>query len=123
MLLADPALTTGTLCRPEKQLLHDYYGFYALRDEIKVKLRNSLLKSSCVLLSSQAYDFFIGVDTQFKQYDFAMVGFNPRVLFTAPEVNPINGKARSIPLLNPFNVYGRVFFFSWFGFMIAFLSW
>ena len=38
-------------------------------------------------------------------------------------VNPINHKARSIPGLNPINVYGRVFFFSWFGFMIAFWSW
>jgi len=38
-------------------------------------------------------------------------------------VNPINKKARSIPMLNPINQYGRVFFFSWFGFMIAFWSW
>lgn len=37
-------------------------------------------------------------------------------LWAAPEINPINGKARSIPVLNVFNVYGRVFFFSWFGF-------
>ncbi|EMD00013.1 hypothetical protein BAUCODRAFT_360113 [Baudoinia panamericana UAMH 10762] len=44
-------------------------------------------------------------------------------LVAAPEVNPITRKARSVPFLNPFNVYGRVFFFSWFGFMIAFLSW
>ncbi|KAK5685850.1 hypothetical protein LTS10_001963 [Elasticomyces elasticus] len=43
--------------------------------------------------------------------------------YSAPEINPINGKARSVPLFNPINVYGRVFFFSWFGFMIAFLSW
>ncbi|KAB8360630.1 hypothetical protein FH972_024368 [Carpinus fangiana] len=41
----------------------------------------------------------------------------------APEVNPINGKARSIPFFNVFNVYGRVFHFSWFGFMIAFWAW
>ncbi|CAO1597116.1 MAG: hypothetical protein LQ349_006470 [Xanthoria aureola] len=45
------------------------------------------------------------------------------VLWKAPDVNPVNRKARSIPGLNPFNVYGRVFFFSWFGFMIAFWSW
>lgn len=45
------------------------------------------------------------------------------LLWKAPEVNPINHKARSIPGLNPINVYGRVFFFSWFGFMIAFWSW
>lgn len=49
--------------------------------------------------------------------------FDVSVIFKAPEVNPINQKARSIPLLNPINVYGRVFFFSWFGFMIAFWSW
>jgi len=44
-------------------------------------------------------------------------------LWKAPLVNPVNKKARSIPALNPFNMYGRVFFFSWFGFMIAFWSW
>lgn len=41
-------------------------------------------------------------------------------LYAAPEVNPVNRKARAIPFFNPVNVYGRVFFFSWFGFMIAF---
>jgi len=45
------------------------------------------------------------------------------LLWRAPEVNPINKKARSIPLLNPFNRYGRVFTFSWLGFMIAFWAW
>ncbi|KAI1504323.1 nitrate transporter [Biscogniauxia marginata] len=44
-------------------------------------------------------------------------------LWAAPEINPINRKARSIPVLNVFNVYGRVFFFSWFGFMVAFWAW
>ncbi|CAD0085251.1 unnamed protein product [Aureobasidium mustum] len=44
------------------------------------------------------------------------------VLWSAPEVNPINKKARSIPVLNPINNYGRVFFFSWFGFLLAFWS-
>jgi NNP family nitrate/nitrite transporter-like MFS transporter len=44
-------------------------------------------------------------------------------LIASPEVNPNNRKALSIPLLNPFDTYGRVFFFSWFGFMLAFLSW
>ncbi|KAJ5793824.1 hypothetical protein N7457_000423 [Penicillium paradoxum] len=44
-------------------------------------------------------------------------------LFTAPEINPSNRKAKSIPILNPFDQYGRVFFFSWLGFMVAFLSW
>lgn len=48
---------------------------------------------------------------------------NIALLWQAPEVNPVNKKARSIPGLNPFNLYGRVFFFSWFGFMIAFWSW
>jgi MFS transporter, NNP family, nitrate/nitrite transporter len=45
------------------------------------------------------------------------------LLWTSPEINPVNGKARSIPLLNPFSVHGRVFFFSWLGFFIAFWSW
>lgn len=49
--------------------------------------------------------------------------FNPATLFKAPAVNPINHKAESIPALNPVNKYGRVWFFSWFGFMIAFWSW
>lgn len=49
--------------------------------------------------------------------------FDVTTLWRAPEVNPINHKARSVPYFNPFNVYGRVFFFSWFGFMIAFWSW
>ncbi|KAI5795281.1 major facilitator superfamily domain-containing protein [Geopyxis carbonaria] len=44
-------------------------------------------------------------------------------LWTAPEVNPINRKARSVPALNPVDKYGRTCFFSTFGFMIAFLSW
>ncbi|OQE41229.1 hypothetical protein PENCOP_c005G08584 [Penicillium coprophilum] len=44
-------------------------------------------------------------------------------LFISPEINPSNRKAKSIPILNPFDQYGRVFFFSWLGFMVAFLSW
>ncbi|KAK3937069.1 putative nitrate transporter [Diplogelasinospora grovesii] len=44
-------------------------------------------------------------------------------LYAAPEVNPVNRKARAVPFFNPINVYGRVFFFSWFGFMIAFWAW
>ncbi|RMZ90722.1 hypothetical protein DV736_g2059, partial [Chaetothyriales sp. CBS 134916] len=44
-------------------------------------------------------------------------------LFKAPEVNPITHKARSIPIFNVVNMYGRVFFFSWFGFFVAFWSW
>ncbi|PYI06921.1 nitrate transporter CrnA [Aspergillus sclerotiicarbonarius CBS 121057] len=46
-----------------------------------------------------------------------------KLLFVSPEVNPSNRKAQSIPILNPFDKYGRVFFFSWLGFMVAFLSW
>ena len=50
-----------------------------------------------------------------------MVNF--AALWSAPEVNPINKKAKSIPVFNPINKYGRVFFFSWWGFMVAFMSW
>lgn len=46
-----------------------------------------------------------------------------RVLYASPEVNPTNRKAISIPILNPYDPYGRVFFFAWMGFMVAFLSW
>ena len=49
--------------------------------------------------------------------------FDITVLWKAPEVNPINKKARSIPVLNPFDIYGRAFFFSWMGFMLAFWAW
>lgn len=44
-------------------------------------------------------------------------------LYRAPEINPVNRKARAVPMLNPINQYGRVFFFSWFGFMVAFWAW
>ena len=44
-------------------------------------------------------------------------------LWRAPVVNPVNRKARSIPGLNPINMYGRVFTFAWFGFFVAFWSW
>lgn len=49
--------------------------------------------------------------------------FDVTLLWRAPEVNPINKKARSIPILNPIDPYGRVFFFSWLGFMLAFWAW
>jgi len=49
--------------------------------------------------------------------------FDITLLWKAPAINPVNGKALSIPVLNPFNVYGRVFFFSWLGFFLAFWSW
>lgn len=46
-----------------------------------------------------------------------------KLLVASPEINPSNRKAKSIPVLNPFDQYGRIFFFSWLGFMVAFLSW
>lgn len=46
-----------------------------------------------------------------------------KLLFVSPEINPSNRKAKSVPIFNPFDPYGRVFFFSWLGFMVAFLSW
>lgn len=49
--------------------------------------------------------------------------FNYKLLWQAPEINPINRKARSIPVLNPINIYGRVINFAWFGFFVAFWSW
>ncbi|SMY29060.1 unnamed protein product [Zymoseptoria tritici ST99CH_1A5] len=51
------------------------------------------------------------------------MAFSIATLWTAPAINPINKKARSIPFFNPINEYGRVFFFSWFGFLLAFWSW
>ncbi|KAI8946913.1 nitrate transporter [Xylaria longipes] len=44
-------------------------------------------------------------------------------LWASPEINPVNRKARSVPIFNLFNIYGRVFFFSWFGFMVGFWAW
>ncbi|KAH6650134.1 major facilitator superfamily domain-containing protein [Chaetomium tenue] len=51
------------------------------------------------------------------------MGFKFSHLYSPPNVNPITLKARSIPFFNPVDLYGRVFFFSWFGFMIAFWAW
>ncbi|KAM5355754.1 hypothetical protein ACJ41O_002400 [Fusarium nematophilum] len=51
------------------------------------------------------------------------MGFQIAHLWKAPEVNPISRKARSVPVLNPVDIYGRVFFFSWMGFMLAFWAW
>ncbi|KAF2686290.1 nitrate transporter-like protein [Lentithecium fluviatile CBS 122367] len=51
------------------------------------------------------------------------MGFELKQLWTAPEINPYNKKAKSIPIFNPVNKYGRVFFFSYLGFFIAFWSW
>ncbi|KAM3427010.1 hypothetical protein MY4824_009702 [Beauveria thailandica] len=52
-----------------------------------------------------------------------MPRFTFSALWAAPEVCPVSKKARSIPVLNPFDMYGRVFFFSWMGFMLAFWAW
>ncbi|KAI4280708.1 MAG: hypothetical protein L6R38_004236 [Xanthoria sp. 2 TBL-2021] len=51
------------------------------------------------------------------------MGFRVASLWQAPAINPINQKALSVPILNPFNVYGRVFLLSWWGFFVAFWSW
>ncbi|KAK1756755.1 nitrate transporter [Echria macrotheca] len=51
------------------------------------------------------------------------MGFKPSDLWLPPVVNPVNNKARSVPVLNPLDRHGRVFFFSWLGFMIAFWAW
>ncbi|KAK9438893.1 high affinity nitrate transporter NrtB [Metarhizium brunneum] len=51
------------------------------------------------------------------------MGFNISLLWKTPVVNPINKKARSIPVLNVVDPYGRVFFFSWMGFMLGFWAW
>jgi len=51
------------------------------------------------------------------------MGFKVASLWQAPVVNPVNRKARSIPIFNPINLYGRVFLFGWWGFMVAFWSW
>ncbi|KAF1968466.1 nitrate transporter-like protein [Bimuria novae-zelandiae CBS 107.79] len=51
------------------------------------------------------------------------MGFELKQLWSAPEINPLNKKAKSIPIFNPFDKYGRVFFFSYLGFFIAFWSW
>ncbi|KAK4043670.1 major facilitator superfamily domain-containing protein [Parachaetomium inaequale] len=51
------------------------------------------------------------------------MGFKFSHLYARPDVNTATLKARSIPFFNPVDIYGRVFFFSWFGFMIAFWAW
>jgi NNP family nitrate/nitrite transporter-like MFS transporter len=67
--------------------------------------------------------------------------FTLSTLWKAPNINTVNrkqtnlnpqndrelklgvDKATSIPALNPFNTYGRVFLLSWWGFFVAFWSW
>ncbi|KAK3171514.1 hypothetical protein OEA41_003598 [Lepraria neglecta] len=51
------------------------------------------------------------------------MGFKIASLWQAPAINPVNNKAQSIPFLNPFNIYGRVFLLSWWSFFVAFWSW
>ena len=51
------------------------------------------------------------------------MGFQVTSLWRAPPLNPVNNKAQAIPVLNPFNVYGRVFLLSWWSFFVAFWSW
>jgi hypothetical protein len=53
----------------------------------------------------------------------SIMPFTINMLWSAPAINPYNKKATSIPVLNPINKYGRVFFFSYLGFFIAFWSW
>lgn len=40
-----------------------------------------------------------------------------------PPINPLNGKAQALPVFNPLDKHGRVFFFSWLAFMLSFMSW
>ena len=51
------------------------------------------------------------------------MAFKISTLWRAPVINPVNNKAQSIPVLNPFNIYGRIFLLSWWSFFIAFWSW
>ncbi len=51
------------------------------------------------------------------------MAFRVTSLWRVPTINQVNNKAQSIPILNPFNVYGRVFLLSWWSFFIAFWSW
>lgn len=51
------------------------------------------------------------------------MGFKIKSLWEAPRINPVTHKAQSIPILNPFNIYGRVFHFAWFGYFTGFWAW
>ncbi|KAK3369925.1 major facilitator superfamily domain-containing protein [Podospora didyma] len=51
------------------------------------------------------------------------MGFQASDLWRTPVLNPVNKKARSVPVFNPIDRHGRVFFFSWLGFMLAFWAW
>jgi NNP family nitrate/nitrite transporter-like MFS transporter len=49
--------------------------------------------------------------------------FNPIVLIREPVTNPINGKAKSIPVFLPTSKFFWVFHLGWLGFWVAFMSW
>ncbi|KAL2169540.1 hypothetical protein VTG60DRAFT_5933 [Thermothelomyces hinnuleus] len=51
------------------------------------------------------------------------MGFKTADLWRKPDLNPVNRKAKSVPVLNPIDRHGRVFSFSWLGFMLAFWAW
>jgi len=44
-------------------------------------------------------------------------------LFKQPVINPLNGKAQTLPIFNLKNPYSRNFHLSWLSFFVAFLSW
>jgi len=51
------------------------------------------------------------------------MGLEASDLWRKPILNPVNKKARSVPVFNPIDRHGRVFFFSWMGFMLSFWAW
>ena len=63
------------------------------------------------------------VQTDISTVKQLTMGFKIASLWQAPAINPVNNKAQSIPFLNPFNIYGRVFLLSWWSFFVAFWSW
>ncbi|GAA6012641.1 hypothetical protein JCM11491_005465 [Sporobolomyces phaffii] len=46
-------------------------------------------------------------------------------LFTlrTPTVDPNSQKALQLPIVNPFDKHGRIFFFAWLSFLLSFMSW
>ncbi|KAI5452803.1 hypothetical protein NCC49_000548 [Naganishia albida] len=40
-----------------------------------------------------------------------------------PPINPLNGKAQKLPIFNPIDKHGRVFFFAWASFCCSFAAW
>ncbi|CDR35887.1 RHTO0S01e09428g1_1 [Rhodotorula toruloides] len=43
--------------------------------------------------------------------------------FGAPPVDPATKKALALPIINPLNRHGRIFFFAWLSFLLSFFSW